>query len=119
MEPAGGVVMSSDQVVVPGRLNPDGTIEVTQRIDLPPGDVRVTVQAVSGGPPKESVWKVLERIWSAQRARGFRARTREEIDAELNQMRDEAEEEMMEIERLQEELERRRRSDDHTKESSE
>jgi hypothetical protein len=42
---------------------------------------------------------VLHQICEAQEARGFKPRSREEIDADLNAMRDEAEEEMQNIER--------------------
>jgi hypothetical protein len=104
--------MSSDQVVVHGRIRPDGTLELSQPVGLPPGEVQVTVAAVPEATmPNEDLGTLMERIWAGQRARGYQPRTREEIDAELNQMRDEAEEEMLEIERLQEECERQRRLD--------
>ena len=104
--------MSAGPVVVHGRIRPDGTLELNQPVGLPPGEVQVTVEPVAGGTePKEDLLTLMKRIREAQRARGYQPRTRREIDAELNQMRDEAEEEMLEIERLQQEWERRRPSD--------
>ena len=43
----------------------------------------------------------MESIWAAQAARGVPPGTREEIDAEIEAMRIEAEEEMQVVERLQ------------------
>ncbi|HQU43491.1 MAG: hypothetical protein B7Z73_10245, partial [Planctomycetia bacterium 21-64-5] len=45
----------------------------------------------------------MQAIWDGQKARGHVPRTKEQIDAELNALRDEAEEEMRQVERLQEE----------------
>jgi len=104
--------MSAGPVVVHGRIRHDGTLELNQPVGLPPGEVQVTVEPVAGGAePKEDLLTLMKRIRDAQRARGYRPRTREEIDAELNRMRDEAEEEMLEIERIHEECEREGRSD--------
>ena len=107
--------MSAGPVVVHGRIRPDGTLELNQPVGLPPGEVQVTVEPLAGeSSPKEDLGTLMERIWAAQRARGYQPRTREEIDADLNQMRDEAEEEMLEIERLHEECQRARRSEEQS-----
>ena len=81
--------MSRESIVVPGTVKPDGTLEVTEKVGLPPGPVEVTVRSAKGAASGESVWAVLERIWAAQQARGFVPRSREEIDAELSAMRNE------------------------------
>ncbi len=60
-------------------------------------------------PGKDPFMERMEAIWAGQRARGHVPRTKEEIDAEIQQLRDEAEEEFLEVERLQEESERQRR----------
>jgi hypothetical protein len=39
--------MNPAQVVVEGRLRPDGTLELDDKVALPPGPVRVTVELVS------------------------------------------------------------------------
>jgi hypothetical protein len=41
--------MSSDQVVVHGRIRPDGTLELNQPVGLPPGEVRVTIKPLASG----------------------------------------------------------------------
>jgi hypothetical protein len=80
--------MSADQVTVRGTLKADGTLELEAKPVLPPGPVQVTVQPLSL-PLKESTWAVLQRIWDERKARGMPSRTRQEIDAEIGQQRDE------------------------------
>ena len=90
--------MTNSQVVVHGVVKADGTLELTQPIALPPGEVQVTVETLRGSDlPREAVWGLLERIWADQEARGVVPRTREEIDAEVDAMRDEAEERFRDI----------------------
>jgi hypothetical protein len=103
--------MELTQVVVDGTLRPDGTLLLDEKPNLPPGRVRVTVQAAAAPVgPEDGVLARLQRIWAEQEARGDAPRTREEVDAEINALRDEAEEEMKAIERLYGECERSRRS---------
>ena len=73
-----------------------------QKPDLPPGRVKVTVEAMSD-LTQTDVWQVLEKIWAGQRARGYVPRSREEIDAELEASRQEDEERGEVLERIQEE----------------
>jgi len=97
------------QIVVEGALQPDGTLVLDEKPKLPPGRVRVTMQAVPPPTgPEDGLLAVLQRIWDAQDARGYVPRTREEVDAEVNLLRDDAEEEMQAVERLYEECERAR-----------
>jgi len=101
--------MSEMQIVVEGALQPDGTLVLDEKPNLPPGRVRVTMQAVPApAGPEDGLLAVMQRIWAAQDARGHVPRTREEIDAEVNLLRDDAEEEMQAVERLYEECERAR-----------
>ncbi len=90
--------MSPTQVVLPGTVKPDGTLELSQPLSIPPGPVEVTVRPLAR--PREATWEMLERIWAARRARGAEPRTSEEIDAEINALRDESEERLRQIERL-------------------
>jgi len=101
--------MSETQVVVNGTLRPDGSLVLDERPKLPPGGVRVTMQAVTApAGPDDGFMARIDRVWAEQAARGHVPRTREEIDAEINALRDEAEEEMQAVERLHEECERSR-----------
>jgi hypothetical protein len=95
--------MNAAVVVVEGTVQPDGTLEVSQKVNLPAGRVHVTVQPVAEPVQPDRFWKMMESIWDDQRARGRTPRTREEIDAEIEAMRNESEEEMQAVERLQEE----------------
>jgi hypothetical protein len=71
-------VMNSVAVVVEGMVQPDGTLEVTQKVDLPAGRVQVTVQPVADTIQPDRFWTMMESIWAAQLAGGRTARTRED-----------------------------------------
>ena len=65
---------------------------------MPPGRVRVALQAIGNGiDPGSDVLTVLLGIRAAQTARGHAPRTREEIDAAIDAMRGEDEERMQAI----------------------
>ena len=98
--------MDTQQVMVYGRISHDGILEVDEKLNLPPGPVSVTVQAVLPPSEREDTRKVLEAIWAERKALGLKGRTKEEIDAEINALRDESEEEIREVERLYGEVHR-------------
>jgi hypothetical protein len=90
------------EVVVQGTLKPDGTLELNQPVNLPPGEVRVIVQALTvPSPSGENVLAVLERIWAERRALGMQGRSGQQIDADLRAMQDEWEDHQRGLERLQ------------------
>ena len=90
--------MSTQQVVIHGHIRADGTLEVEDRVNLPPGPVNVIVEAVAAA--KKGTLQVLEEIWAERESRGIVGRSKAEIDAEINAMRDEDEQRMREIEEL-------------------
>jgi hypothetical protein len=45
-------------------------------------------------------WATMEETWAGQRARGHLPRSKREIDAEIASLRDEAETEMLAVERI-------------------
>ena len=92
--------MDTQQVMVHGWISQDGILEVGEKLNLPPGPVSVTVQAVLPPSGREDTRTVLEAIWAERKAHGLKDRTKEEIDAEIDAMRDESEEEISEVERL-------------------
>jgi hypothetical protein len=100
--------MNTTTVVIEGTVRPDGTLEVTQKVNLPAGRVHVTVQPVAEPVQPDRFWTMMESIREARLASGRAPRTREEIDAEIMATRDEAEEEMQAVERLQDEYRRAR-----------
>jgi hypothetical protein len=76
--------MSDSSVVLYGTLRPDGTLELEGKPDLPAGRVKVFLEAVRERQPGEpGWWEILQQIKQEQAARGFRGRSREEIDAEI------------------------------------
>src|SRR5271157_4324180 len=100
--------MNTTVVVVEGRVQPDGRLEVSQKVKLPPGPVQVTVRPVAEPVQPDRFWKMMESIWADLRTSGRLPRTQEEIDAEIDALRSEAEEEMQAVERLQDECRRAR-----------
>jgi hypothetical protein len=109
--------MNAAAVVVEGTVRPDGTLEVTPKVDLPAGRVDVTVQPVAELVQPDWFCKLMESIWSAQVARGRTPRTREEIDAAIEGLRAESEAEMQAVEPLQDECRRAREQTRVAKES--
>jgi hypothetical protein len=83
--------MSSQHVVVAGFVGPDGTLAVRDKVDLPPGPVYVTVQAAPSQPTGNSTLQVLREIWAERDSLGLTGRNKEEIDAEIDAMRNEDE----------------------------
>jgi hypothetical protein len=95
--------MSSPKVEIEGTLERDGIIRLDRKPDLPVGRVRVVIERLPYDPEKDPFMITIRAIREAQKARGHVPRTREEIDAEIEEGRQAAEEEMQEIEKLYEE----------------
>ena len=89
--------MSTQQVSLHGEIQPDGTLQIEEKIDLPPGPVSVTVEAISTAARRRTM-QVLGEIWAERKTRGIVGRSKEEIDAEIDAMRAEDEKRMSEIE---------------------
>jgi hypothetical protein len=94
--------MTTPIVEIQGTLQADGTLVLDEKPNLPPGRVRVTVQPALN-ITQTAIWQFFEQLWAEQQARGHVPRSKEEIDAEIAASRQEDEERMLEIERLQEE----------------
>lgn len=97
---AGATIMIAQQIVLHGQVRPDGTLQVEEKVGLPPGPVSVTVQTVVSGHRKGTL-QVLEEIWAERAARGMVARSKEEVDAEINAMREEDEARMRDIDAIE------------------
>ena len=95
---------SMGDAMVTGRVRADGTLELDGAVPLEPGPVCVIVQRYrqvrSGGDTRS----VLERIRRRRQSAGIRARTKEEIDAQIDALRDESESELREVERIHEQI---------------
>src|SRR5260370_5586567 len=91
--------MDTSSITVQGVVNADRSLEIKQPLPLPPGPVEVTVKSVTQA--KEDTLAVLQRIWPEQKSSRQRGRTKEEIDADVQELRDELEDHALDIERLQ------------------
>jgi hypothetical protein len=107
--------MKAAIVTVEGVVKPDGTLEVAGKLDLPAGRVRVTVQSVSETTQPDRFWKMMESLWSDVRAGSRTPRTEDEIDREIDALRNEADEEMRALEWTQEDCRRAREQPDEAK----
>jgi hypothetical protein len=85
--------------VLRGVLKSDGSLELEEKPTLPAGPVRVTVESLPR--TAESTWTTLQRIWDERNAKGVASRSREEIDAGIEEMREESDTQQREVERLQ------------------
>jgi hypothetical protein len=75
---------------VQGTLTSDGTLVLDAKPDLPAGRVRLRIESMEvPEKPKESLVAFVQRNRRELEAVGHRFRTKEEIDAELQEMRDE------------------------------
>jgi hypothetical protein len=73
-------------VIVHGTLQPDGTLTLDQKLNLPPGEVLVTVQpAAPTAPTKRGLADVIDEIRRGQQARNFQGRSAEDIEAARNE----------------------------------
>src|SRR5947209_2565116 len=95
--------MNTHAVVVEGVVKPDGTLELHGKVALPAGPVQVVVQPLPELPKDDPFWQMLEGIWEGQRQRGHVPRTAEDVEGERRAVREEWEERMRAIERIQEE----------------
>jgi hypothetical protein len=100
--------MSKEMLEVYGTVQADGSLVLDDKVDMPAGRVRVTVQTFADPKLLDSArfLAMMETIWADQKARGHVPRSKEEIDAEINQLRDEAEEEMQAVEGAHDECQR-------------
>ncbi len=73
-----------------GTVRSDGTLELDQKVNVPPGRVKVRVESVEvPPPPTETLVEFVDRTRRELEAAGHRFRTKEEIDAELEELRGE------------------------------
>jgi hypothetical protein len=80
--------MDDRSIVVLGILKPDGTIELDERPSLPAGRVEVTIRSLEKPVEAEGWWPYLQRVRAEREAAGYPFRTKEEIDAEMADLRD-------------------------------
>jgi hypothetical protein len=105
----GGLFMSVPAVTLEAVVKPDGTLELPQRLALPPGRVQVTIVPLPELPTNDPFWQRMQARWAAQRTRGHVPRSVEDVEQERQAVRDEWEDRMRRIEQIQAEAARARR----------
>lgn len=104
--------MNTAEVEMAGTLRADGTVQLDQKPNLAPGRVTVVLRQEQrtsvGQPPGETFFRLMDEIWAGQKARGFVPRAADDVASERHRLQAEAEEEIEEAIRLQEESRRLR-----------
>jgi hypothetical protein len=73
-----------------GTVRSDGTLELDHKVSVPPGRVKVRVESVETlVTPRETLIEFVQRSRRELEAAGHQFRPRDEIDAELEGMRNE------------------------------
>ncbi len=73
-----------------GTVRSDGTLDLDHKVPVPPGRVRVRVEPVeSPAPPAQGLVQFVQSLRQEMAAAGHQFRTKEEIDAEIDEMRGE------------------------------
>jgi hypothetical protein len=94
--------------IVEGTIRPDGTLELLGKVNLPAGKVQVTVVPMPEPPQDDPFWQLMQGIWAGQKARGHAPRSAEDVEAERKAVREDWDERMARISRIQQEAERLR-----------
>ncbi len=80
--------MSAAPITLQGRVKPDGTLELDQKVTLPAGRVQITIQPIAeASEGHEDWWQSLQRARAVLEARGTGFRSQEEIEAEREAFR--------------------------------
>ena len=87
--------MSATHVVVEATLNPDGSLELDRKLDLPPGRVQLIVQPLPELAKDDPFWEKMERIWADRAAAGLTAQsTEEDVETQRKALREEVDQEI-------------------------
>lgn len=95
-------------VALKGMVRADGTLELEGKVDLPPGAVSVTVEPVAYSRETDPFLLFVRDLRAKRERAGLPTRSREEIDAQIRQFRDEADERIEELGKIQDEARRLR-----------
>jgi hypothetical protein len=109
--------MSATPVVLQGTVTPEGTLLLDGTVPLPAGKVSVTLEAVPYSQETDPFFVMLRKIRSRRERAGFPPRSREEIDAQVREVRDEFDEQVADLGRLQDECRGRREEAEEAKEA--
>ena len=96
--------MKSMETVVEGTIQPDGTLVLDTKPNLPAGRVTVVLRQETEVlvPKDDPFWQRMQAMWDAQQALGHIPRSAEEVEAQQREMRAGWANRQEGIERLQE-----------------
>jgi hypothetical protein len=81
--------MSLVEIVVQGTLKPDGTVELDEKPNLPPGRVTVVLRPEAvPTPPQEDWWQFMQRVRRELEAAGSHFMNEEEVNAYMEWLRE-------------------------------
>src|SRR5262245_27124680 len=81
--------MSLNEVVIQGTLKADGTLELDQKPNLPPGRVTVVLRRESEPtPPREDWWQFMQRVRAEREASGYPFMNEDEMNAHIEWLRE-------------------------------
>lgn len=81
--------MSLTESIVQGTLRPDGTLELDQKPDLPPGRVTVVLrQEAAPAAPQEDWWQFMQRTRRELEAAGSHFMNEEEVQNYIEWLRE-------------------------------
>jgi hypothetical protein len=95
--------MSLIEVVVEGTLKPDGTLELDEKPNLPPGRVVVALRQEVALPKDDPFWQRMQAMWDIPESLRTGGDGGSQTLAEVRRMREEWAGHQQAIERLQEE----------------
>jgi hypothetical protein len=93
--------MSTPAITLQAVVKPDGTLELGERLTLPPGRVQVTIVPIPELPANDPFWQRMQTLWAGQRARGHVPRSAQDVAEERQAVRDEWDARMRRIEQIQ------------------
>ena len=80
--------MSTTILEMLGTVRSDGTLDLDQKVTVAPGRVKVRLESVEPpSPPAQGLVQFVQSLRTEMAAGGHKFRTGEEIDAEINEMR--------------------------------
>ena len=83
--------MSLTEITVEGTLKPDGTLELDQKPNLPPGRVTVVLRQEIEPATHEGWWPYMQRVRAEREAAGYHFMNEAEMEAHLLWLRDDEE----------------------------
>jgi hypothetical protein len=105
--PKEGRNMSAKAVVIQGVVRSDGTLELEGKVSLPPGRVNVTLEPLSNEQRAEEFLAFLGQVRALRETHGVKSDAEAAIAA-AKKVRDEFDEQVEDLGRLQDECRRRR-----------